>query len=389
MTPAKPRTPRKIARAEGVGSLIRSQAIANQMDAVFADRTTSSRALVMPERAPEIGELNRLADEAIGDLVKRQIDAGLDVVTDGEVRRATFLSSVYDAVDNANEAESRYELLNDAGEVIYSGLGDPVFSERLHKGTSPISEEIAFLRGTVDYPFKVTVPAPSYFFSNIITVPTGNGFDTRQDFAADALEVTKLVVADAIASGARWIQFDFPLYPSLVDGPSQEWFESIGETAETLLDKAIAADSAVLAGIPDDVTVALHLCRGNLEGGIWNGSLTPIAERMFNELPHDRFLFEWEDVDREGDYEPIKYVPKGKTMVMGIVSTKRPELESDDEIKAQLEEAAKFLDIDQLALSPQCGFASLYGDHLVSAEDAQWRKLELVGRVADDVWGQS
>jgi 5-methyltetrahydropteroyltriglutamate--homocysteine methyltransferase len=139
--------------------------------------------------------------------------------------------------------------------------------------------------------------------------------------------------------------------------------------------------------LPGDVTVALHLCRGNFEGGFWSGSLAPIAERVFNELPHQRFLFEWEDVAREGGYEPIKHVPADRIMVMGVVSTKTPELESEDEILRRIEEAGRYLDVQQLALCPQCGFASLFGDHLVEAEDAQWRKLELIGRIADRVWG--
>jgi 5-methyltetrahydropteroyltriglutamate--homocysteine methyltransferase len=161
-----------------------------------------------------------------------------------------------------------------------------------------------------------------------------------------------------------------------------------GETAASLLDKALAADAAATQGIPEDVTVAMHLCRGNFEGGFWSGSLAPIAERIFHELPHERFLFEWEDIARDGDYGPIKHVPKDRTMVMGIVSTKTPDLESEDDVVRQIEAAAEHLPVEQLALSPQCGFASIYGDHLVSAEDAQWRKLELIGRVADRVWGR-
>jgi 5-methyltetrahydropteroyltriglutamate--homocysteine methyltransferase len=110
---------------------------------------------------------------------------------------------------------------------------------------------------------------------------------------------------------------------------------------------------------------------------------------MFGELPHKRFLFEWEDIAREGDYEPIKYVPRDRIMAMGVVSTKTPEIESEDEIIRRIDAAGEHLDVDQLALCPQCGFASLYPDHLVEAEDAQWRKLELIGKVADRVWGSS
>jgi 5-methyltetrahydropteroyltriglutamate--homocysteine methyltransferase len=162
-----------------------------------------------------------------------------------------------------------------------------------------------------------------------------------------------------------------------------------GETPGSLLDKGLAADRAVAESAPSDVTVALHICRGNLEGGFWSGSLAPIAERIFNELPHHRFLVEWEDVSREGGYEAIRFVPRDRVMVMGMVSTKTPALESEDEIIARLEQAARHLDIGQLAISPQCGFASMHGDRLVGAEDAQWHKLELVGRIADRIWGSA
>lgn len=150
-------------------------------------------------------------------------------------------------------------------------------------------------------------------------------------------------MAETIAAGARWIQFDFPIYPALVAesfsafGSMLDAARAEGETIESLLDKALLADAAVTADIPDDVTVALHVCRGNFEGGFWSGSLAPIAERIFNELPHDRFLFEWEDLGRDGDYSPIKHVPKDRVMAMGVVSTKTPELEDEDDVIRRIE----------------------------------------------------
>src|SRR5206468_3312925 len=119
----------------------------------------------------------------------------------------------------------------------------------------------------------------------------------------------------------------------------------------------------------------------------WDGSLEPIAERMFSELPHQRFLCEWEDTSREGGYSPIRFVPRQKLMVMGLVSTKNTSVEDPDDVIRRLEQAARFLDISQLAVSPQCGFASVYTDHLVEREEVQWRKLRVVGEVAARVWG--
>jgi 5-methyltetrahydropteroyltriglutamate--homocysteine methyltransferase len=384
---------RTIARAEPVGSLLRNPRITAQIEKVFEGSNTAARPLVVADRAERIAELNRLADEAVRDLVARQVDAGLDVVTDGEVRRSTFISSFYDSVDGLGEPPSRMQTLGDDGEVIYETFGEPLFVDRVRKAYAPAAEEATFLRSVTAHPFKVTVPAPSYFLSDFIVLEDGP-YATHAAFLEDVVEITRRLVAEAIAAGARWIQFDFPLYPALAAestsslGSMIESVKAQGETVDTLLDRSLAADAAVTEGIPDDVTVALHLCRGNFEGGFWSGSLAPIAERIFHELPHERFLFEWEDIGREGDYAPIKHVPKDRIMAMGVVSTKTPELEDEDEVVRRIEAAAEHLDIDQLAVSPQCGFASIYGDHLVSAEDAQWRKLELVGRVADRVWGR-
>ena len=383
------RTPRKVARAEAVGSLLRNARITEQLDRLFAGQTTALRPLVLQDRPEEIARLHRVADEAIADLVQHQIDAGLDVVSDGEVRRTTFLSSFYDAVDGFEAPADRARVHDDEGNLVYETFSDPLVAERLHKTYSPAAEEVTFMRSVTDYPFKVTFPAPSYYFSDFLPL-TGSAYKHKLEFVEDALKITKLLVAEAIAAGAGWIQFDFPLYPALVATSTTEWgtmLQGVGESNEWLLERSLEVDRAATEGIPDDVMVALHLCRGNLPGGFWSGSLAPIAERIFNELPHKRFLFEWEDLSREGDYEPIRYVPKGRIMAMGVVSTKTPEVESEDEIVRRIEEASRYLDVDQLALCPQCGFASLYADHLVEAEDAQWRKLELIGRVADQVWG--
>jgi 5-methyltetrahydropteroyltriglutamate--homocysteine methyltransferase len=283
---------------------------------------------------------------------------------------------------------------DDDGNVVWEGFNDPVVAGRIHKAYAPAAEEATFLRAVTDFPFKITVPAPSYYFSDFVPLGDRGAYESKQAFVDDVIQVTKRIVAEAVAAGARWVQFDFPLYPALVAqrtsnyGSMLEESRGEGETDATLLDKALAADAAVTEGIPSDVTVAMHLCRGNIPGGFWSGSLAPIAERMFGELPHDRFLFEWEDVSREGDYAPIKHVQKGRIMAMGLVSTKTPELENEDDVVRRIEEAAQHLDVDQLAVAPQCGFASIYADHLVEAEDAQWRKLELLGRVAERVWGR-
>jgi 5-methyltetrahydropteroyltriglutamate--homocysteine methyltransferase len=194
-------------------------------------------------------------------------------------------------------------------------------------------------------------------------------------------------VAEAIDAGARYVQFDFPIYPFLLDDGWRARLRRAHVDPEALLERALAADRAILEGIPDGVTRAVHLCRGNHRSHwLASGSIEPIAERLFGELPYDRFLIEWEDPGRAGGYEPLRHVPPGPVVVMGIVSSKKPELESADELQRRLHEAARFLALDQLAISPQCGFASTLEGNLID-EEMQWRKLELVGKVADLVWG--
>jgi 5-methyltetrahydropteroyltriglutamate--homocysteine methyltransferase len=162
---------------------------------------------------------------------------------------------------------------------------------------------------------------------------------------------------------------------------------AMGADLDQMLQGAVMADTMIVQGLPDHVRTAIHLCRGNLRGMYMvTGALDPVAEAFFS-LPYDSFLVEWDDTSRMGDYSALRHVPKGPVVGMGIVSTKDPELESEDVLLQHLEEAGRFLDTDQLALCPQCGFASEAGGNDVD-EDTQWRKLELVATVADRVWGR-
>ncbi|HWI21186.1 MAG TPA: hypothetical protein VNT22_01080 [Baekduia sp.] len=378
------RTPRTIARAEPVGSLIRPRALTEHLDRIYADQTTAWRSLIIDEKPGAIAELNALADASVVKLVQRQIDAGLDVVTDGEQRRIIFMSSFYDGVGGMEAAEQRIQTPN-GGEV----LSDPVVKERLRKVSSPMAEEATYLRAVTDFPFKVTITTPSYYFTDFAQI--GDSYANKAEYVEDVARVTKEIVADAIAAGARWIQFDFPVYPALVAtdvGVMGSLIENAGGDNEWLLNKALELDASVLADIPDDVTTAMHLCRGSVPGGFWNGSLEPIAERMFNELPHKRFLLEWEDITRQGGYEAIKHVPSDRIVAMGMVSTKTAEVENEDDLLRNIEEAGKHLDLSQLALCSQCGFASAYADTW-EGEDVQWRKLEVIGNVANRAWGSA
>jgi methionine synthase II (cobalamin-independent) len=375
--------PRKPARAEVVGSLLRPPALRTAIEGFYEQ---DHSAVLAEERAKDRSDLTQLEDEAIRDTVRRQIDLGLDVVTDGEFRRWMFLNSFYDAVEGVR-TDNVVHFRNARGEDIPLSVHEIV--ERLRPVDSPAAREAAFMREVTDgHPFKVTFPAASIFGHPFSYKPgVTSGYDSLEEFVAHAIEIERGLVADAIAAGARYVQFDFPLYPYLVDPAWVERFEARGHRIEALVDAAIAADTSVLEGIPDDVTVALHICRGNYRSSwMCEGSLEPVAERVFGELPYDAFLVEWDDLGRDGGFEPVRFLRDGSLMVMGIVSTKTPELEREDDLLRRMGEAAGHAGgMDRLAISPQCGFASVMVGNEID-EDTQWRKLELVVRVADRLW---
>jgi 5-methyltetrahydropteroyltriglutamate--homocysteine methyltransferase len=377
------RTPRRPARAETVGSLLRPHALKAAMDAFYAP---GHSAVLQEERAQDRGELRALEDEAIRSAVQRQIDCGLDVVTDGEFRRWMFMNSFYDAVEGVRTGKT-VTFRNDRDEDVKLNVHEIV--GRLAPIDSPGAREAAFMAdASGGYPFKVTFPAPSIFGHPMTTVvgPNEGGYRSLKEFVAHAIQIERELVADAIAAGARYIQFDFPLYVYVSDPVWAARFQAAGFDVDAILDAALAADRAVLDGIPDDVKTALHICRGNYRSSwMCEGSLEPVAEQVFD-LPYDVFLVEWDDLGRDGGFEPIRYLREGSTMVMGLVSTKTPVLEVEDDLVRRMDEAASFVGgLDPLAISPQCGFASVMVGNEID-EDVQWRKLELIGRVADRLW---
>jgi 5-methyltetrahydropteroyltriglutamate--homocysteine methyltransferase len=374
--------PRRPARAEVVGSLLRPPLLSQSIDA-FYERGHS--AVLTEEREKDRTALRELEDAAIRDVVRRQIDIGLDVVTDGEFRRWMFMNSFYDAVSGVRTGKS-VTFRNDRGEGVELAVHEIVAP--LVQVDSPAAREAAFMvEATGGYPFKVTFPAPSIFLHPFTTV--AGAYGSVEEFAEAAIEIERQLVREAVEAGGIYLQFDFPLYPYLVDPTWVASFEARGHPVADLVDAAIAADTAVLEGIPDEVTVALHICRGNFRSSwMCEGSLEPVAERVFGELPYDAFLVEWDDLGRDGGFEPVRYLRGGSTMVMGILSTKTRVLEAEDDLLRKMDVAAGFVDgdLDRLAISPQCGFASVMVGNEID-EDTQWRKLELVARVADRLWG--
>jgi 5-methyltetrahydropteroyltriglutamate--homocysteine methyltransferase len=377
------RAPRHPARAEVVGSLLRPAALRAAIDGVYEP---GHRAILPEERAKDLDRLHEAEDAAIADAVRRQVDLGLDVVSDGEFRRYMFLNSFWDAVEGFTTDDNPVEFRNERGETVTWHVQR--IERRLARVDSPAAREAAFLEGIAGgRPFKVTFPAAS-LFTHPFTFRPQDAYADLDELVDHCIRIERALIADAVAAGARYVQLDFPLYPYLVDPGWSARFEAAGHDVGRLMTRAVAADNAVTEGIDPEVTVGLHVCRGNYRSRwLCEGSLEPIAERMFGELTrYDTFLIEWDDTRRDGTYEPIRFLPPGHTMVMGVVSTKTPEVEPEDVILRRMETAAGFLSMERLALSTQCGFASVMEGNEIDA-DVQWRKLDLVARVADRLWG--
>jgi 5-methyltetrahydropteroyltriglutamate--homocysteine methyltransferase len=376
--------PRSPARADVVGSLLRPPALRQAVEGFYQE---GHSAILAEERERDRARLTDIEDRAIREAVHRQIDLGLDVVTDGEFRRWMFLNSFYDAVEGFR-TDNVVHFRNARGEEVPLSVHEIV--ERLRPVDSPAAREAAFLESICrGHPFKITFPAASIFSHPFSYKPeVTSGYDSLEGFVTHAIEIERRLVADAVEAGARYIQFDFPLYPYLVDRTWTDRFEAAGYSTTDLVDAAIAADRAILEELPAGVTTALHICRGNYRSSwMCEGSLEPVAERAFGELPYDVFLVEWDDLGRDGGFEPVRHLRPEATMVMGIVSTKTPRMETEDELLRRMEEAALYAGgMERLAISPQCGFASVMVGNEID-EDTQWRKLELVVRVADRIWG--
>jgi 5-methyltetrahydropteroyltriglutamate--homocysteine methyltransferase len=342
--------------------------------------------------------LREAEDTAIRQVIQRQEALGLPVVTDGEFRRLNFQDSFGASVSGFGALESTlsFHLQRVAGgapgqrwDPGYAGAGPPIVHrrpvvERLRLARNLPLEEFVFASRVATRPVKVTLIGAdrvsqrfSYEFSRAV-------YPDVESFVADVVAIQREMVRSLVDAGCRYVQIDEPGYTAYVDPPSLEEMRSRGEDPSVNLERSIRADGAIVEGFP--ITFGIHLCRGN-QRSMWHreGSYDAIAEQLFTGLPHQRFLLEY-DSARAGGFEPLRFVPAGKTVVLGLVSTKTGELESADDLKRRIDQASRYLPLDQLALSPQCGFASdIVGNRLT--EDDQWRKLELVQQVATDVWG--
>jgi 5-methyltetrahydropteroyltriglutamate--homocysteine methyltransferase len=344
-----------------------------------------------------LDELRRLEDMAIMEVLELQKMVGIDVFSDGEFRRGGWSGDFAEAVEGYVQGAPAVSVFNtSAGNAPRQRPGGQgrVIGDTLRPKRRMTEHESAFLKQHAPGPFKMTMPAASYVLArgynpSITDKVYGNRAAALHDVATIIQSEVKLLVDE----GVPYIQLDNPHYPDYVsDERNAEW-RAIGVDPDTAIQEDIDADNLTLSGVDRrKVVLAMHLCRGNGGRGQdqpagWHtsGGYDAIAERVFGGLHVDRFLLEY-DSERAGGFEPLRFVPKGKTVVLGLVTTKSGELESQDTLMRRIEEAAKYVAVEDLALSPQCGFASTMAGNPLSVDEER-RKLELVVGTARKVWG--
>jgi 5-methyltetrahydropteroyltriglutamate--homocysteine methyltransferase len=360
-------------RADQVGSFLRSNEL-----------------LEARHRGAPPDELTAIEDREILRVLAKQQELGFRIFTDGEFRRAGFMSDFTDAVEGFDRGDAVARTWNAAGgsATVAPSAVTGIVTAKLRQMRRLTEHELSFMRAHSPGPIKMTLPSPTQFPA--IAYKHGiseSAYPSASDFLQDVVKIVASETAALAKEGVAYLQIDAPRYSYYLDPKWRAFLQAEFGEPETLLHEAIAADNACFrAAREPGVTLAIHLCRGNNRSQWYaSGGYDAIAERLFNELEVDRFLLEYDD-DRSGSFAPLRFVPADKTVVLGLVSTKRSALEDADALKRRIDEATRYVPLERLALSPQCGFASMAEGNLL-AEDEQWAKLKLVVDVARDVWG--
>jgi 5-methyltetrahydropteroyltriglutamate--homocysteine methyltransferase len=363
-------------RADHVGSLLRPPALLRAREEHAAGRI-------------EAAELREVEDVAITEVVRMQEDVGLRSATDGEFRRASWHMDFIYRLDGVEQEAGHISVrfFNEQGEIEFTPAALHV-AGRLGVSETIFGDDFAFLQRTVTRAVpKLTIPSPSmvHYRGGRAAIDV-SVYPDLESFWADLTAAYREQVRGLGELGCRYLQLDDTSLAYLNDPHQRDYVESIGGDPERQHLEYIHHINEALADRPPGMAVTTHMCRGNFRSS-WaaEGSYDFVAEALFDELQVDGFFMEWDD-ERSGGFEPLRFVPKGKLVVLGLVTTKRPELERKDDIKRRIEEAARFIDVDQLCLSPQCGFSSTVEGNELSYDD-EVAKLRLVVETAAEVWG--
>ena len=341
-------------------------------------------------------ELQAIQDQSIREVIAKQEALGLPLVVDGEFRRTNFMES-FSVVAGVEEWQSGVKTYHNIlsrkdtqGAKTEKGQ-DPILlnrkrvTQKLRLVRNRLLEDYRFAQSLASRPVKVTLIGPDRITQCFDSEGSRSVYPTTEEFVADVVAVERHMLRQLMEVGCRYIGIDAPGYTAYIDGPSLAAMRARGEDPETNMDRSIRADNEVIADFPE-MTFGIHLCRGNRQS-MWHreGSYDAIAEKLFNGLKHPRLLLEY-DSERAGSVEQLRFVPKGKIVVLGLITTKVGTVETVDQLRRRIDEAARYLPIEQLALSPQCGFASSIMGNLLN-EEQQFRKLEVMVETAARVWG--
>ena len=363
-----------IYRADHVGSFLRPAEL------LEARRTASVNA----------DRLRELEDRHIRRVLSKQKELGFEIFTDGELRRRNFMSDLTDAVEgfDLGDALTRTWKAGDAEETSAIKVTG-IVTAKLRQVRPLTGHELPFLKKNSPGPIKMTLPSATQFPA-IAFKPsvTDKVYKDHSALLWDIVGIMKQDIAKLSADGVSYIQIDAPRYSYFMDPKWREWIRTeMKVEPDAMLDESLRADNACLqAARSPGVTVAIHLCRGNNRSHWYaEGGYDAVAEKLFGSLDVDAFLLEYDD-ERSGTFEPLRFIPRGKTVVLGLISSKLSRMESGDELMQRIKEASKYVPLANLALSPQCGFASTMEGNMLT-EDEQWAKLRLVVETARQVWG--
>ena len=259
---------------------------------------------------------------------------------------------------------------------------------KLKRRSGIVTEQFAFLKGLTDRVPKVTMPSTSQAYVSggpKLLAAAKSVYPDRESYMADVAAIYREELQELSRMGCTYVQIDEVSLAVVCDPRNRDIIRQRGESPEEVIDLCIKTLESVVAGRPDGMTICLHMCRGNVGQGMASGGYEPVAERLFNELDVDGFFLEY-DTDRAGDFQPLRHVPKGKRIALGLVSTKKPETETLVELCGRINEAARFIDLGQLGLCPQCGFGTIFDSNVMTIDD-QKKKLRRIVEVAKTIWG--
>ncbi len=362
-------------RADHVGSLLRPQRLLDAREKKKRNEITAA-------------DLTRVEDDAIREAVKLQEDVGLEAITDGEYRRTfwhlDFLEQFQNVTVTPPRIKARFH--THGGDVEFAPPGIRV-DGRLARPHPIFVDHFKFVKAATKKTAKQTIPSPSNMhFRGGRAAIDQKAYPDMAEFYADLARVFSEEVKELGDAGCRYLQIDEVNFAYLCDPKLQEQVRNIGEDPKTLPHTYAKLLNDSIKTKPKDMVVSMHLCRGNFQSAwVAEGGYEPVADALFNEVGVDAYFLEYDD-PRSGDFRPLRFLPKGKTVVLGLVTTKLAKLETKDELKRRIEEAAKHAPLDQLALSPQCGFSSTVEGNKITLQD-EIAKLRLVVEVARDVWG--